>query len=192
MAVVELIAHPATVGNVPERVIVTTEWVEPGRLRLGYRLQGDIGQLRVPPPAPSARADDLWRHTCCEAFLRPREAEAYCEFNFSPSGEWAAYQFTGRRQGMRPVDGIDPPAIRVDRDPEALVLEVTFDPGSVAALPPEAGLELGLAVVAEDREGRHTFWAIRHLSVQPDFHDPSSFELSLLAASERSPEDSTA
>ncbi len=191
MAVVELIAHPATVGSVPERVIVTTEWTDIRWLRIEYRLQGDTGQLLVPPPAPPARADDLWRHTCCEAFLRGLGAEAYCEFNFSPSGEWAAYQFTSRRQGMRPLDGIDPPAIRVDRDPEALVLEVTFDPGSIAAIPPGAGLELGLAVVAEDRDGRHSFWALRHPSGQPDFHDPSSFELPLLAPSRRSAEDST-
>ena len=37
----------------------------------------------------------------------------YCELNFSPSTEWAAYEFDGYRQGMRALALASPPRIAV-------------------------------------------------------------------------------
>jgi hypothetical protein len=39
------------------------------------------------------RAEELWQTTCFEAFMRVHGAEAYREWNFAPSGVWAAYAF---------------------------------------------------------------------------------------------------
>ena len=49
------------------------------------------------------RTDGLWRHTCFEAFICRRATGEYWEYNFSPSGAWAAYQFSGYRAGMQPL-----------------------------------------------------------------------------------------
>ena len=37
-------------------------------------------------------ADELWRHTCSEAFLAAGDGAAYHELNFSPSGRWLYFQ----------------------------------------------------------------------------------------------------
>lgn len=63
-------------------------------LRLRYRLNGDISQLRIPAPLPPAAADDLWKHSCFELFVTTANAAAYHEFNFSFSAQWAAYAFS--------------------------------------------------------------------------------------------------
>jgi hypothetical protein len=190
MTVVELTAHPGNAGHAPDRVLVTVEWTAPGRqLALRYRLLGDVGRLRLPAAAPAGRVEGLWHHSCCEAFVRQPGAKGYCEFNFSPSGQWAAYHFSARRQGMRPLELIDPPAIRLARCPDEIVVEVQLDLDTVASLPPGSAIDLGLAVIVEDPEGQHSFWALRHAPGRPDFHDPSSFTLHLDADGVRPPQE---
>lgn len=68
-----------------------------GGLVFSYRLQGDMARLRI-PAGVAGRGDRLWEQTCFEAFIAPRGATAYVEFNFSPSGQWAAYAFSDYRQ----------------------------------------------------------------------------------------------
>jgi hypothetical protein len=179
MKVVELTAHPGNADPVPDRVLVTVGWTAATRrLALQYHLRGAAGRILLPAPAPAGRADGLWRHSCCEAFVGHAGAADYCEFNFSPSGEWAAYRFTARRLGMRPLEGIEPPTIRLARAAGEVVIEARLDLGPVA--PGQAAeLVLGLAAIVDDREGRQSFWALRHGSSRPDFHDPKSFSLHL-------------
>jgi hypothetical protein len=182
MTVVELTAHSGNAEPVPDRVRVMVDWQPATRtLGLQYRLLGGVERIRLPAPVPAGRVDGLWHRSCCEAFIAHARGGDYCEFNFSPSGAWAAYRFAARRQGMRPLAGTEPPAIRLERSPDEVLVEVRFDPGPVAC-PPGSDIALGLAAVIEDREGRHSFWALRHGSSRPDFHDPSSFLLHLDAA----------
>src|SRR5689334_8859994 len=72
----------------------------PGHIALTYRVAGNIGALRLPAFGASGRADELWKHTCFEAFIRPVSGDDYFEFNFSPSTRWAAYGFSRTREGM--------------------------------------------------------------------------------------------
>ena len=72
-------------------------------LAFSYTLIADINQLLIPPVATSRRIDGLWQHTCFEAFIGIKDSSAYYEFNFSPSSEWAAYQFRAYRDGW-PLD----------------------------------------------------------------------------------------
>ena len=58
--------------------------------------------LRIPPPRAAARRDELWKHTCFEAFVAENAGDGYRELNFAPSGEWAMYSFTGYRPGHEP------------------------------------------------------------------------------------------
>jgi len=84
-----------------------------GSLQLAYRIEGDLARLRIPAPRPARVADKLWQHTCCELFVAEAAGPGYHEFNFSPSGEWAAYRFTDYRQGL-PLVAADP-KIRLQR-----------------------------------------------------------------------------
>ena len=67
-------------------------------LAVRFVLEGDLDQIAVPQPAAPDRADELWKHTCFEAFVRAPGAMAYREFNLAPSGRWQAYDFTGYRE----------------------------------------------------------------------------------------------
>jgi hypothetical protein len=62
----------------------------------------------IPEAAEPARARDLWETTCFEAFLRGLGEEGYREWNFAPSGEWSAYDFTSTRTGMEDAEAADP------------------------------------------------------------------------------------
>ena len=141
-------------------------------LTVGYTLTGAIADLAIPPIAAPSRTDDLWRHTCFEAFLRPAAGEGYFEFNFAPSTRWAAYAFTGYREGMAPAE-IAPPQIAVAATDAALVIAVKLDLASLT-LPP-GPCRLGLSAVIEARSGAKSYWALAHPPGRPDFHHRDSF-----------------
>src|SRR5207342_1224384 len=96
-----LLRHPESRGSATARVEVEIARPRADHLVLSYVVTGRISDIRLPPVVPSARADELWRHTCFEAFVRAASGPAYYEFNFAPSRQWATYRFDGYRSGMR-------------------------------------------------------------------------------------------
>ena len=87
---VELIRHTGTASvGIVRRIDVEISWTPEGALRLRYFVDCDVSRIIVPLPAPSRPADQLWKHTCFEAFIAGQVSTAYCEFNFSPSTQWA-------------------------------------------------------------------------------------------------------
>lgn len=139
----------------------------PQGLAARYRIEGDLSRVRVPSPAQARRADNLWRHTCCELFLA--RGAGYREYNFSPSGEWAAYAFDDYRKAAGNV-AVEP-RIRVRSGSGFLELE--------ADVPESAEAQVGLSAVIEDSEGTLSYWALRHTPGKPDFHHPDAFALRL-------------
>jgi hypothetical protein len=150
-----------------------------GAVRFSYTVTGPIGDLRFPPIAAPARTDELWQHTCFEAFVRAVPGSAYAEFNFAPSTQWAAYRFTGPRQGMTIATEVAAPRILVQASPERFTLQTSVDLGPVATLPRDALWQLGLSAVIEEANGRKSYWALAHPSDKPDFHHTDSFALEL-------------
>jgi hypothetical protein len=135
-------------------------------LRLTYLIEGSIEALRLPPRG----LRPLWQHTCCEAFVGGTGSPAYREFNFAPSGDWAAYAFAGYRDG-RPAEIGDPRiAVRLSASALELSASVGVSPGA---------LRIGLAAVIEERDGRRSYWALRHPPGRPDFHHRDGFALEL-------------
>jgi hypothetical protein len=144
-----------------------------GALALRYRLEADLARLQLPSATDPVRTDGLWRHTSFEAFVGAPESEAYCELNFSPSGEWAAYAFTGYRAGRSLPELPNPPAARWRQSRGRLELAVVLSP---PALVREAGpLRLAASAVLEEQSGTISYWALRHPELKPDFHHPGSF-----------------
>jgi len=148
-----------------------------GELVFQYRLRGDLSRVRVPAiQQVPARMDGLWKHTCFEAFIVDPAFPGYHEINFSPSREWAAYRFSGYREGMSPADVTAPPVIDVRRFDDRLELDVTLQLPSLQAF---RTLKLALTAVVEDDSGTLSYWALRHAPGKPDFHHPDGFVLEL-------------
>lgn len=173
----ELQCHPATPCAAIRRVSAEARWLPEGRLGFYYVMEGDTSEVRLPESRQSDRADELWRHTCCEAFVAGPAAGGYSEFNFSPSGAWAAYRFTTYREGMRPVAVVADPVIAVRIAPDRIELDALIGSRSIPL--GEAGLNLGLAVVVEERSGQLSYWALAHPAARPDFHHADTFRFSL-------------
>lgn len=176
--IVDLAPHPSTPYAVPASCTVALTRADNGDLRLCYTLRGPVAGLRVPTPRPPAAADGLWAHTCCEAFVGRPGSPAYREFNFSPSGEWAIYDFAAYRQRAAAATGLPAPRIVLQRAADALVLDVQV---AAAALPDGRPLALGLAAVVESADGTLSYWALRHPAERPDFHHRDAFALTLPA-----------
>lgn len=144
-------------------------------LALGFSLGGDVSRLRLPAYEGTRRGDRLWETSCFEVFAAQEGAAGYVEFNFAPSGAWAAYRFSGYRQGMIPVLE-SPPKIWVRRAPGLLELSARLAP---ATLPNGDRLHLALCAVIEDLHGGRSFWALHHEEGKPDFHRRETFTLVL-------------
>jgi hypothetical protein len=175
---VSLVAHPDTPNAAVRRMAACAQWAGPDSLRLQYVLEADPELMRLPPAAANAgRADKLWAHTCFEAFVGVPQSPGYLELNFSPSGEWAAYRFESYRQGMQPAALVAPPRLTLDRRGARLELQAEVRlTGTEAA---GRRLRIALSTVVEDREGRLSYWALRHAPGRPDFHHPDSFSLAI-------------
>ena len=148
----------------------------PAQLLLDYELRGDLAQLRIrealPGATPDGPTDGLWRHTCMELFVAHSDPGPYLEFNLAPSGQWAAYRFSGYRADMAPLTGIRPPRIELRTQADQLLLSADVAlPAQFAA----AGLRLGLTAVLEDTQGVLSHWALSHAGDRPDFHRADCF-----------------
>lgn len=174
-----LTPHATSPQTAAERLVAEVALGERDRLQLVFRLSGDIGALVLPAPAASVRADGLWRHTCFEAFVTAAGSPEYWEFNFSPSGAWAAYHFMDYRAGMRPVDEASAPVISSETGTADFTLTATLDLGWLMRSQAGSGLRLGLTAVIEDRARGLSYWALRHGADKPDFHLADSFLVAL-------------
>src|ERR1700679_944044 len=95
---IELARHPSTPAK-GVRAIAVLVRRSASELRLTFRLDGDIRRISVPSPSVPRIAKQLWQHTCFQPFIAVEGQRDYHEFNFAPSGEWAADSFSGYRNG---------------------------------------------------------------------------------------------
>lgn len=173
-SLLRLHVHPQT-HSVPALTVEAKTARNAGGLTLQYQIFGNA-ELLVPALAKSQRRDELWRHTCAELFVAVPGQDAYVEFNFSPSGEWAVYQFDSYRTGMRPIECV-PPIIDTWHDINELRMTVRCHlPASLATA---ASLQLGMTMVVEDREHGISYWALKHPDGKPDFHHREGFVVEL-------------
>jgi len=135
-----------------------------------FRVRGDISRLVIPRPSTPARAEDLWRTTCFELFVAGN-GTSYREFNFSPSGQWAAYEFTGYREGRT-----DTPA-SVETEIYQEKNELQFSAKIVAEFQNPA--HVGLTAVIEETDGIVRYWATSFAPGEPDFHAAATRSLLL-------------
>jgi hypothetical protein len=138
-------------------------------LRIRWRIEG-AAHLIVPPFAGKSRADGLWRTTCFELFIHAEGQPGYSEFNLSPSERWAAYDFTGYRQGMTNRKMTRDPVCTMRQGANVAIFDAAIPHAALPPLP----WRFGLSAVIEE-EGAKSYWAHDHRSAQPDFHEMRSW-----------------
>src|SRR5215470_8573687 len=100
-------------------------------LAFAYVVTGTIGDLALPSVVTATRTDELWRHTCFEAFLGRSSNAGYYEFNFAPSTQWAAYRFSGYRIDMRAVVARTATPRTLESSSEHLILRASLNLGAL-------------------------------------------------------------
>jgi hypothetical protein len=159
-----LIPHP----DFPS-IAVTEIVVEIARdgttLTLRYTVEGALDLIRWPKPMPGRRTDELWMHTCFEAFVQPVNQADYTEINLSPSGQWATYRFDQYRVGMRNAAAVP------DLSWQSPALIARIELADIA----DMDWRLGLTAVIEAVDGPKSYWALQHPTGPPDFHNADCF-----------------
>ncbi len=163
-----LIPHPDSVCSAVTAIDVEVTRPGPRRLVLRYLVSGDTAAILLPRTRPPERADELWQHTCFEAFLA--NTPGYLEFNFSPSTQWAAWRFDGYREGMRNA-AVGAPKIETLLGFDRFALRAEL---AMPVLGPMA-----LSAVIEEKDGGKSWWALAHPEGSPDFHHDACFALEL-------------
>lgn len=150
--------------------------VEPTRIQVRFNLGGEIHLLSYPElKSDVARADELWKTTCFEVFMKLVDQAAYWEYNLSPSGDWNVYRFQAYRQQQQREASITHIDIDVKKSDHKLQTLTASLP-----LPPvlrDQPLCLGVSSVVEDKQGHKHFYALNHVAAKPDFHDHKSFTI---------------
>ena len=170
-----LIAHPDTPAKAVENVDIQLLRGGPRELWFEFNVR-PTATLLVPEVKSPIRADGLWQTTCFELFVQSEGMDSYCEFNFSPSFEWAAYEFDRYRDQMRELPFRDP-EIGVSSPGNNFFLAVEAFPEL-----PSVNLRLGVSAVLEETDGTKSYWALAHPPGKPDFHHKDCFALELPAA----------
>ena len=172
--------HPSTPASGVDEMTVEWSISDAGTIWLRYHVDGNVGKIRLPDSIDqSERMDGLWQNTCFELFLRKPGSERYCEFNFSPSGNWAAYVFARYREAMAPLALAQAPDIYMDFSDTHIGLEASVQ------LPDgwlQDELEASLSAVIEMQNGEKSLWALAHPAGKPDFHHQDGFQLKIEAA----------
>jgi hypothetical protein len=175
---IDLSCHPSTRTVTVRAIQVLVRRSASAELELTFRLDGDIPQIRIPTPSAPRINTELWRHTCFEAFIALDGQQSYHEFNFAPSGEWCVYALSGYRNGGPVADETMRPHIAVRSTGSTLELDALVRLDSLSAIHADAVLRIGLSAVIEASNGL-SYWALRHRTDKPDFHDADGFALLL-------------
>lgn len=169
-----LVPHPRTPAAPVAGVEAFVAVLDAGEMAIEFTVTPEAA-LALPAPARPGRADELWLTTCFEVFVKADGAESYLEFNFSPSGAWAAYHFAGYREGRQKLPLAWEPNVEPLAHEGRFSLFAEFDASSF----PKGRARIGLSAVIEETDGSKSYWALNHPLGEPDFHHADCFALEL-------------
>jgi hypothetical protein len=174
-----LLPHPATPAPMVRAIEAGIASRADGCIAFCYRLRGDMARVRIPEAYLPERCDLLWEHTCFEVFVGIEGDVAYREFNFSPSGQWTAYDFGDYRRRLADP-AVATPRITTRSTEGRLELEAIVSLSSLPSAPAGTCWNIGLSAVVEATDTVNdglSYWALRHPSPRPDFHLRYGFAL---------------
>lgn len=166
MMILPFLLHPAQTFPAAVHATVACD-LYPDCWTLHYHIQTPQPLCLPAPALPPQHRDLLWQRTCCEAFFAQPDG-SYREYNFSPSGDWACYDFTHTRINQTPRPDLPAPAIACTPAPHGFSLTVRLPPQPRAC-------RFALSLVLETAEHAIFHFALAHPAAQPDFHHPLAF-----------------
>lgn len=166
-----IVLHPDCAAGSINAIAASVEPTAQG-CRAVFVARGDVARIAIPARAVSGRFDNLWKTTCFEIFWC-HDGTSYREFNLSPSGQWACYDFDRFREGMR-----DAPA-EVVITCTASESELRLEAEIVSTLPLPATVALN--AIIKDADGENRFWALAFQPGAPEFHAEACRALTLAA-----------
>ncbi len=149
--------------------------VSPHLCFIQYSLIGSLHFIQwTPTTSEPRRCDDLWQHTCLEAFfsLDQQANSPYTEMNISPAGHWNFYDFSAYRTDQRRTDHVSVAITSKNQTDQAL-----FQVEIKSPLKPLLLQYCGISVILEFQDGEKSYWALDHISPRPDFHNKMSWTL---------------
>lgn len=138
-------------------------------LHVAFEFTGGLRYLALPEtPLDPAK---LWEHTCAELFVGLDDG-TYVEWNFSPTRQVARFEFSEYRVRRSACfdEAVEISVVRGDR-----AVRILARGPLLRGITPV--VSLGLSVVARAPGGDCSYWALRHASAEPDFHDARGFAL---------------
>ncbi len=170
--------HPDFRCDAVTRIETDVRWTSQRVLEVSFEVPAGIDDLEPPRASAFGRADELWRQSCFEIFIRSEDQEAYTEFNFALSGQWAVYGFDRYREAMRSVHLWSAPGCAYAYwEGGGLTLTVPLWTGGLDGLVGAGPWRMGLAAVIAEKNGRKSYWALAHPEGKPDFHHADCFAL---------------
>jgi len=164
-----LVPHPGTPPAEPQfKVWATVDHASSlaavATTNIWIGIGAPAGRFVIPEADEAGRKDELWKSTCFEAFFRAEGENSYREWNFAPSGDWAAYDFSTYREGMTPAE-VGEPYVRTEDNLTWWAM------GATIAVDADQTWHLGLSAVLEEKDGTKSYWALAHCNAEkPDFH----------------------
>ncbi|MFW7380961.1 MAG: hypothetical protein ACOH5I_19250 [Oligoflexus sp.] len=138
------------------------------QLIIRYAIDAAPASLLWPEPTGQAEFRDLlWQGTCLEVFYAKPSSPGYIEWNFSPAGHWACYQFVDYRTGQKRLTERRA-VIKSGKQGNHYWLE------SHVPIEEERPLDWNICVILQDAQAQ-SFWSLLHPGGKPDFHDRRGF-----------------
>ena len=182
MSLVSLCSHPTTPNTLVEQITGSIIPLAEGSLQFIYHLKGDLQSLLIPELTVSEPKDNLWQHSCFEAFIAVEGEKSYYEYNFSPSSQWAAYAFSDYRvrSGWQASQA---PNIKREQQDDDLIITINLPASCLPDNPDAKPLKIGISAVIETRRNTISYWSLKHPENTPDFHHRESFNLHINSSS---------
>jgi hypothetical protein len=141
------------------------------KLSITFNIIGKLDKYIFPKKLKLKRADELWKATCFELFLA-NDDEVYYELNFSPSLEWNFYVLDTYRTEPKELEFKEEPHIGFSHKNNEFNIVFELEANAINF---KNFKYYNLATILLSKERRRTFWSVKHLNTQPDFHAKNSF-----------------
>ena len=173
MQTFNLIPYPT--NNLPQIQITGEIERMETQLSIRYVVTGEVDSILLPSISNTvSRKHDLWKATCFEFFLAPKDGQAYWEFNMSPSGDWNVYVMDAYRQiNMREEMALTKLPFRFQKSDTDLTLDISLDLSAI--LSARQQIQVGITTILQTTDGNESYWALTHPGAQADFHLRESF-----------------
>lgn len=138
--------------------------IKNGALDFEFRVIGPINELEIPKfSAESTFKDRLWTGTCFEIFLKRADLDSYQEWNFSPSGDWAFYEFLKYRTHSQKA--VKLPSLAPGKFQASAISFIYKN-----RIPLQEADSFHPCVILKKKDGSLLFWASEIQVSKPDFH----------------------